>query len=1248
MSDVGLGANLELSIADALRRVDQLGSALARASEVHVVADTAQVTPAITAAVERARTEVLVTADGAPLTASVSSAVEAANTAVLVTGDASQLTGAVTGAVEAADTTVTVTGDASQLAGEVDSALQESSPFGPVSITGGVDSGLQTDVLNLGANLADASDEGRGLQKVLGALTVGAAAKGLLSLATAASDAEQAAGGVEAVFGAAANVIDRFASQSAQAAGIASTSARTLTSQIGGLLQGFDFTQQEAAETSVVIAQLGADLAATFGGRPEEAVQALGGALRGEFNPLERFGVSLNIAQINAFALERGMANSTAEIDLATRAQAALTLIMERTANAQGQFGRESETAAGALAIAQAQAKNLATEAGQHLTPAFLTLVGVVSREVLPTLAEAGDEVLPAISDAIVNLAPLLGSTTSLFVALAPVVELVANVLAAIPDEAIAIGASLIVANKALGTLGGITNGLIPALKLVPGILTGITSAVPAATGGVGSLAGGITGLAQGVATLNPYVVLGTAVLGGFAGAAIQAAAEKRRFREEVDQVTQALIDENGQLRITTSGLADYIENASRFDTKNQADDLERLGLTAEEVAARLREGGDGFDDFVDRAVRFGEVTELTRNSLGQLVDAQGKVLSAAGSMTTALGQAEEINGRIFVGNADLIKSYEELASVTTAAARAEVEGIVASGRASQGALDQAVALNTLADGTIDYIGVLETLGPKLDRADAAFARSQSRYTQIVANYLTVADALRQVRDEAPAVESAISAVRLGGVDTERGLLNVAVALDKASLSEEGFAAAAAALGTDVEGLQGFIDLATGALDEFVDAAVQGLPTVASVFDKTLSAANQVASDTAEQIRTLAQDRAKAIRDAASDAVASAGESITTGDAQRIRDQADEQAQAIIDAAQTEADAIAESGRITAGALTQQLLDTATEVADFRSDLTKITDAGFADVAALLARQSAETGNQLADELSASLDAGNRVLLENLSAANTVFEDETQATIDYMRDVLGPELILTSGLVGQGASDALFEGMDFKERMRIQGELAGLELSEQGKVIAVIAATEGNEAARSYGRNLGLDDETIAAGIAAGEAIRNTDSRPWSETGVRLGTALTDGVDAAFRAASADEAERYVEMLEARARAAADAQSPSRVWAALGDDLGAGLRVGLDRSGSEVIAAAEAIVRDAADAIARVSPDVTASITGTTSAGGGSAIPDELIRALEAIASNGPGVSITATGTDLRSTLRDAVTEARAIARGGI
>ncbi len=202
----------------------------------------------------------------------------------------------------------------------------------------------------------------------------GLAAAGLYKAGQAAGDLEQAMGGTEAVFGEASGVIDDFAKKAAQAAGLSESAFRTATTSIGGQLKGLGFTVEEAADQAVKLTQVAADLSATYGGTTAEAVSALGAAFRGEADPAERFNLFLNQTRVNAKAVELGLAATTSQVDANAKAQATLALITEQSADAQGQFGRESDTAQGAMARFSAASENLKATIGGAVAPVLADL----------------------------------------------------------------------------------------------------------------------------------------------------------------------------------------------------------------------------------------------------------------------------------------------------------------------------------------------------------------------------------------------------------------------------------------------------------------------------------------------------------------------------------------------------------------------------------------------------------------------------------------------------------------------------------------------------------------------------------------------------------------------------------------------------------------------------------------------------------------------------------------------------------
>lgn len=218
----------------------------------------------------------------------------------------------------------------------------------------------------------------RGINVAAGYATVGLAAISAASMdwISSASEAEQASGALEAVFKDQASAMQANAEAAADAVGLASSEYSQMAAVIASQLKNLGVEQADlGAETDNLI-RLGADLSAQFGGSTADAVAALSSLLRGERDPIERYGVSIKQAGIDAKVAELGLSGLSDEAKTAAERQAVLALLAEQTADAQGAFAREADTAAGAQQRANAEYEN----AKAALGAAFLPIVAEAAR----------------------------------------------------------------------------------------------------------------------------------------------------------------------------------------------------------------------------------------------------------------------------------------------------------------------------------------------------------------------------------------------------------------------------------------------------------------------------------------------------------------------------------------------------------------------------------------------------------------------------------------------------------------------------------------------------------------------------------------------------------------------------------------------------------------------------------------------------------------------------------------------------
>jgi hypothetical protein len=188
------------------------------------------------------------------------------------------------------------------------------------------------------------------------------------------------------VFGNSAFIIDNFAKTSAASFGITKQAALEASGTFGNLIQAFGIGEGQAANMSITLVQLAADLA-SFNNTPiEEAIIALRSGLSGEAEPLKRFGVAINDTRLKQEAFNMGLYDGKGALDITAKTQAAYALILKDTNLAQGDFSRTSEGFANQMRILQASLSDAATEVGLVLLPYFKEFVGFINDRIVPAI----------------------------------------------------------------------------------------------------------------------------------------------------------------------------------------------------------------------------------------------------------------------------------------------------------------------------------------------------------------------------------------------------------------------------------------------------------------------------------------------------------------------------------------------------------------------------------------------------------------------------------------------------------------------------------------------------------------------------------------------------------------------------------------------------------------------------------------------------------------------------------------------
>lgn len=234
----------------------------------------------------------------------------------------------------------------------------------------------------------------------------------------AASNLGEAQAKVGEIFGDSAGLIESFASNAATSLGQSKQAVLDAAGVFGTFGKAAGLGGDDLAFFSNSFTKLATDLASFNNTSPEEAVQAIGAALRGEAEPLRKFGVLLDDATLKAAALELGIYDGSGALTQQQKILAAQKVIWEQSTDAIDDFERTQGGLANQSRILRAQLANITAEIGAKLLPIAVKIAQFLNSKVIPAFkslystfkAEGIGGVFKKIGDQIKKAAPIIGS----------------------------------------------------------------------------------------------------------------------------------------------------------------------------------------------------------------------------------------------------------------------------------------------------------------------------------------------------------------------------------------------------------------------------------------------------------------------------------------------------------------------------------------------------------------------------------------------------------------------------------------------------------------------------------------------------------------------------------------------------------------------------------------------------------------------------------------------------------------------
>lgn len=201
------------------------------------------------------------------------------------------------------------------------------------------------------------------------------------------SDTAEAVNKVEVAFGSAANTVKAWAKTTLDAYGLAEGTALDVAALFGDMATAMGFSETKAAEMSTTLVGLAADLASFKNIGIDQAQTALKAIFTGETESLKNLGIVMTQANLQAYALTKGINRTVQEMTQAEQVQLRYNYVMDMTRNAQGDFARTSGGAANSMRVLQESVKELSAEFGENLLP----MITPVIKDVTDFIKKLGD-----------------------------------------------------------------------------------------------------------------------------------------------------------------------------------------------------------------------------------------------------------------------------------------------------------------------------------------------------------------------------------------------------------------------------------------------------------------------------------------------------------------------------------------------------------------------------------------------------------------------------------------------------------------------------------------------------------------------------------------------------------------------------------------------------------------------------------------------------------------------------------------
>lgn len=226
-------------------------------------------------------------------------------------------------------------------------------------------SGIKNASFNLGNLLKTAI----GFKAIRGLANLGKSAIGF------GSDITEIENVVDVSFGSMADEAYKFASTAKEQFGLSELAAKQYSGTMMAMMKSSGVAQDAASKMSISLAGLAGDIASFYNIDTDTAFQKIRSGISGEIEPLRQLGINLSVANMEAYALSKGITTSYNAMSQAEKVALRYNYLMSATGDVQGDFARTSGSWANQVRLLTLNFQSLSAVIGQGLIAGILPAI---------------------------------------------------------------------------------------------------------------------------------------------------------------------------------------------------------------------------------------------------------------------------------------------------------------------------------------------------------------------------------------------------------------------------------------------------------------------------------------------------------------------------------------------------------------------------------------------------------------------------------------------------------------------------------------------------------------------------------------------------------------------------------------------------------------------------------------------------------------------------------------------------------